>query len=153
MAENVSGKPQGDNRPRQDNTTLPNEYPSQLPFGFPVPQGTGAPGSAPATTTNPDPTIEQLPSSVFGMPVPYDTGSPGSAQASGSQAGGATATDPFAYQSPHIADATVQGSTETEAAKNKAGHPAPFNQANPMQTGSGQGQPLIGGRGGRNRGR
>jgi hypothetical protein len=131
---------------------MPNQYPSQLPFGFPVPQGTGSPGGGGTPDKSADPTIETLPSQVFGQPVPSMTGSPGSAGAPLSPQTGATYTEPFGHVGAIEAQCTG-GSVSTEAQSNKTGYDAPFGQHNPLTTGSGEGQPLIGGRGGKNRGR
>lgn len=153
MAEKTTGTPGGDSRPRQDSTVLPGEYPGKLPFGISVPTSTGAPGSSGSPANSSDPTIENLPSSVFGAPNPMTTGSPGTSQPAPNQQGGVSAIDMFAFQSPYVDAQITNGSSETEAAANKVGHPGPFNTANPLDTGVGEGQPLIGGRGGKNRGR
>ena len=152
MAEKINDTTAGGGRPRQDSTTMPNQYPSQLPFGFPVPQGTGAPGGGGTPDKSPDPTIETLPGQVFGSAVPSTTGSPGSSGAGMSPQSGATYTDPFGHVGANEAQCTG-GSVSTEAQSNKTGYPTPIGTANPLTTGAGQGTPLIGGRGGKNRGR
>lgn len=153
MAENVNGTPNGDSRPRQDSTTMPGQYPSQLPFGIAVPSGTGAPGGGGSPDKSSDPTIQTLPGSVFGSPNPMTTGSPGSAGSTPSTTTGASYTDPFAYLGGCGKGEMTGGSIDTEANANKTGHTGPFDVANPLSTGVGEGQPLIGGRGGKNRGR
>lgn len=152
MAEHVNDTTAGGGRPREDSTTMPGQYPSKLPFGFPVPQGTGSPGGGGTPDKSPDATIETLPHQVFGSAVPQDTGSPGSSGAGMSPQTGATYTDPFTQVGTNDSSCPG-GSVSTEAQSNKTGYDAPFGQHNPLMTGSGQGTPLIGGRGGKNRGR
>lgn len=152
MAEHVNDTTAGGGRPREDGTTMPGQYPSQLPFGFPVPQTTGSPGGGGTPDRSPDKTIETLPHSVFGSPVPQNTGSPGSSGAGMSPQSGATYTEPFGHVGANEPQMTG-GSVSTEAQSNKTGYSTPIGTANPLMTGAGQGTPLIGGRGGKNRGR
>lgn len=153
---NTGGTPNGDSRPRQDSTTMPGQYPRDLPFGISVPTGTGAPGSAGQGGSATDPTMagSATPATVFGAPAAnLNTGSPGSAGATPHQESGASYTDPFAHLAGGGAGQMTGGSTDTEAQADKAGHPGPFGTAYPVTTGTGTGTPLIGGRGGKNRGR
>jgi hypothetical protein len=152
MAEHVNDTTAGGGRPREDGTTMPGQYPSKLPFGFPVPQSTGSPGGGGTPNKSPDPTIETLPNSVFGSANPMTTGSPGSGGAGMSPQSGATYTDAFTQVGSNDSQCSG-GSVSTEAQSNKTGYPTPIGTANPLMTGSGQGTPLIGGRGGKNRGR
>jgi hypothetical protein len=144
----TNGPSNGGGRPRQDNTTMPGQYPAQIPFGFPVPQGTGAPGTA-GTGVASDPTMQSpTPTSVFGSPADnMHTGSPGSSGAHASTSGGATYTEPFAHLAGGESGKMSGGSTDTEAQANKTGYPTPFGFKNPLNTGAGEGKPLIGGRG------
>jgi hypothetical protein len=66
--------------------------------------------------------------------------------------GGAAYTDPFCQVGTNDSQMSG-GSVSTEAQSNKTGYPTPIGTANPLSTGAGQGTPLIGGRGGKNRGR
>jgi hypothetical protein len=152
MAEHVNDTTAGGGRPREDSTTMPGQYPSKLPFGFPVPQSTGSPGGGGTPNKSPDPTIETLPSNVFGSANPMTTGSPGSSGAGMSPQSGATYTDPFAQVGTNDSSCSG-GSVSTEAQSNKTGYPTPIGTPNVLSTGAGQGTPLIGGRGGKNRGR
>jgi hypothetical protein len=157
MADRQTSAPaNGDSRPRQDTTTQPGQYPSKLPFGVSVPQSTGAPGSAGKGSSAPDPTMAGGPTPTGNFGANFDdlhTGSPGSTGVSPNQQSGASYTDPFAVLCGNGMGEMHGGSTETQAAGNKAGHPGPFGVANPLNTGSGEGTPLIGGKGGKNRGR
>ncbi len=145
---NPGQRPAGDSRPREGSTTMPGQYPGQLPFGFPVPSGTGAPGTA-GTGVASDTTMESpTPTSVFGATGDYlHTGSPGTAGATPHQTTGASYTGYYAHLEGGGAGYMTGGQIDTEAQANKAGYPAPFGFPNPMDTGAGKGTPLIGGRG------
>ena len=142
-----------------DATAEPGQYPGSL-FGVPLPQGTGAPGTAGASGMA-DSTNEpgQLSEGISGL-GPADiasTGAPGSAPAPTSQGGPDTVrfTRPGSYLSGTYAQDTVNDSISgtadwTQAIDGSyagAGPQLPGIKGNePTSTGAGEGRVMRGGR-------
>jgi hypothetical protein len=143
-------------RPSSDDPTLePGNYGPSL-FGVPLPQGTGAPGSAGAGNAA-DPTNEpgQLDEGLSGLgpSVTADTGAPGSAGQQNSAGGGTaiTYTNPGSFLGGTYTQDTVTDDVSgvndwTQAIDGSYGGKQIPGLNMPMGTGAGEGTILKGGR-------
>src|SRR5215475_7804316 len=95
MADNTTGGPSKGKAHGGDQTAMPGQAPGGIPFGIQNPLSTGAPGTAGAGSSAPDPTLAQpVPTTTPGGAPTKDTatGAPGSSGASAGVATGASYT-------------------------------------------------------------